>query len=407
LKKLGFIGVATAIVVAVLAATPAYANDSVKSARRTARQIAAMTQADQSAYLGPLRAAADGLEDAGRSVDPATFAGVTLNGPDRTVDLYLTDVRRADSFTAAAHAHKSFDGSIVRIHSAPYSHAQLSAARVKILVAGPSFSFAINQIALAVDGTGLEVGVAGFDGTKLGSAQESAAGDQMRTAAGVPVTVTYALPATNTSRAADGSPYYAGGFIEIHNSNGNYEDCSTGLAGHNNNGSYYVTAAHCGHTGDNVYNGDGAIEGRVIDYNTTYDAALVDARAAQLEFDGGQWDYNIYGYYGAAYSHIGDYVCQDGWTSGIVCSIHVTRVGVWTSHSGGNYPWTTSYGAMGQNDNGGAVTQPGDSGALVFACVNGCSSRQARGLVLGTTNGSDLFFTEAPDILNTFGLTMY
>ncbi len=407
MKRSVFIGIATMTAAALLAATPAHANDSGSPARLTAQQIAAMTPVAQAAYLEPLRAAADGLDYVGRTVDPATFAGVSLNGPDRKVDLYLTDVQRSGSFTAAAHGRASFDRSVIRVHRAPYSLVELKAAAGKVLAAGKSYSFAVNRIAVAVDGTGLEIGVAGLGGARLSSAEQSAAGRQVRTAAGVAVTTTYEAPAVNTSRFADSPPYYAGGYIKIRNSNGNYEGCSTGMAAHSGSHNYYFTAAHCGHTGDHVYNGNGTYEGNVISWTSTYDAALVDANSAQQEFDGTPGSYNPHPYNGAAYSHVGDYVCQDGYTSGIVCSIRVTYLAVWITHCGGNYSCTTSDVAVGHNDNGGAATQEGDSGALVFACVNGCSGRQARGLVVGFTTSGDGIWSEAPDILNAFGLSIY
>jgi len=229
---------------------------------------------------------------------------------------------------------------------------------------------------------------------------------QLQSVANVRVSVHKASTSANRSRYADSSPYYSGGYITGPAGNG----CTTGLTVHNSTTTYLFTAAHCARTGDTIRNGNGAIEGTVISWNEELDAALISARSSQREFDGPPSSYNPILVAGYGYSYYNDSVCQDGYTSGVICNTTVIIPDQWLTHCGGPYPCETSRGVVGQQPwDSGYALRPGDSGGLVFCvCQGSASVREARGIVVSDYYGDSarMFWTEAPDILSAFGMTM-
>ncbi|MFJ8443371.1 hypothetical protein [Kitasatospora griseola] len=116
-----------------------------------------------------------------------------------------------------------------------------------------------------------------------------------------------------------------------------------------------------------------------------WDAIAIDTNSTGLTV-GREWDgptsssFTLY-VTSSAYSGNGDYVCQDGYASGIICNIKVTDDDViWTGANGIDHR-----GVKGVQVDGGVAVRKGDSGGLVFA--NTGTTRQARGLVSGIGSG--------------------
>jgi hypothetical protein len=110
-----------------------------------------------------------------------------------------------------------------------------------------------------------------------------------------------------------------------------------------------------------------------------------------------------------AYSYTGDGVCQDGARSyyngnGVPCGIVVTNDDITYTISYDDGSTHTVRGVEGTDPSGYAVTA-GDSGALVFT-LNGSSTRQARGSVSAQSGSGTMLWTEAPDILSSFGVSL-
>jgi hypothetical protein len=174
-----------------------------------------------------------------------------------------------------------------------------------------------------------------------------------------------------------------------------------------------VTAAHCYPDGAAVYtgwqnNGRNLI-GTVAYRSDDYDAIAIDTAATGSTL-GEEWDgacnpngtCNVYSVTSVGFNYDGDLVCQDGYTSGIVCGLLITAEN--TSWRGDN--GIIHYGVEAQQVNGQPGGRSGDSGGLVFALV-GNNVRQARGIVSGGQfNEPTLFFTEVAYIFDAFGFQL-
>jgi hypothetical protein len=379
---------------AAAALTPTAAQAATPGAHTlTLQQIAALPQARQEALLGPLRALAGAVDEIGRGSAAATYANVVLDPVADTVKIYLTDPAAAPGLLAAAKRnHPGIDTALARILTAAYPKRQLDAARDRLLPSMARPGSAINSVAVATDGSGLIVGESGANVAHLAAS------------AGVPVTVTAGHTIQDYTRFADFAPYWAGAYIDI-GYNGGY--CTTGVPVQSNSSSqqYIVTASHCARTGVAIHNGAGAYEGTVSAYNTLWDASIYPVSSAgPYEWDGTTAPYFALHLIGTAYSYDGDLVCQDGYTSLVVCGIQVTNQDLYITQPAARYPSFVARGVWGEQVNGGIAGRPGDSGGLVFTINQDGVTRQVRGIVSGGDNGSGMFWTEALDIYNHLGV---
>ena len=227
--------------------------------------------------------------------------------------------------------------------------------------------------------------------------------------AGVAVVTEPAVQFSDMSRRRDEAPWIAGAALSGPSTPASLVyDCTSGLPVRRNGDdrSFLITAAHCFKDGVNVYTGwEGGGRnsvGRVAARYNEWDAILVDTSSTGTtvgkEWDGPPDTTRFFSISGNAYSHKGDLVCQDGYTSGIVCGIQVKdEDNRWTGSNGVDHR-----GVQGIKVDGGTAARGGDSGALVFH-LDG-NTRQARGIVsAGTTGaGNDIRWTETVDILNSF-----
>ncbi|GAA1978301.1 hypothetical protein [Catenulispora subtropica] len=369
-------------------------------------QFAAQPFDQQASVLQPLRAVAGALDDLGRGSLAAAYGDVVMDPVADTVTLYATSPAGGAALVAQAKQdHPEIDTTLIRIKPAAYSKAQLHAARDRLAAQAGHLPYQLVSVAVAVDGSGLEVGVDDPAAAKQTTALAAgAAGSDPASIAGVPVVVSQGSGMTGQTRYADTSPYYAGGLI----TSGGW-DCTTGIPVANNSGGGYaiITASHCAHTGAVIYNGGGAKEGTVSEYHENWDAAKYPVSASgAYEFDGSPSAYDPRPLSGTKYSYNGDSVCQDGYTSGVICGIQVVNQDVQNFMvRGERYGNTFAVrGVIGRRANSTAV-RPGDSGGLVFAIpYSGATVREVRGIVSASVDGhsDEIFWTEALDIYNTF-----
>lgn len=109
-----------------------------------------------------------------------------------------------------------------------------------------------------------------------------------------------------------------------------------------------------------------------------------------------------------SYSYLNDLVCQDGYTSGVMRNIRVTNQDEQNfAVEGHRYGNTFSArGVIGEAVSGYCGVEEGDSGGLVFK-INSTTTREVRGIVSSSVDGTNcrgIFWTEATDIYNTWGL---
>ncbi|MFL6111134.1 MAG: hypothetical protein ACJ786_07270 [Catenulispora sp.] len=405
-RAMGIGAVAVVAAVGLLPAESASAGSGSSAKPTTFDQFAAQSIDQQAAVLSPLRAVAGALDELGRGSRAADYGDVVIDPVADTVTLFATSPAGAARLIAdAGHEHPEIDTKVIRVKSAAYSKADLHAARDRLAAQAGHLPYQLVSIAAAVDGSGLEVGV-----DNPAAARQAApltpggTGTDPGSIAGVAVVVSQGSGMTGQSRYADGAPYYAGGLI----TSGGY-DCTTGIPVANNSGGGYaiITASHCGHTGAVIYNGAGTREGTVSEYHSNWDAAKYPvSSSAAFEFDGSPSAYDPRPLSGTKYSYNGDSVCQDGYTSGVICGIQVVNQDVQNFMvRGERYPGTFAVrGVIGRRANSTAV-RPGDSGGLVFAVpYSGATVREVRGIVSASVDGhsDEIFWAEALDIYNAF-----
>ncbi|NUP53866.1 MAG: hypothetical protein HOW97_42085 [Catenulispora sp.] len=377
-------------------------------------QFAAEPIDRQAAVLKPLRAIAGALDDLGRGRFAADYGDVVMDPVADTVTLYATSNAGAAALIKQAELdHPEIDTVRIRVKLAAYSKTQLHAARDRLAAQSGSLPYHLVSVAVAVDGSGLEVGVDNPDAAKNAASPAAATTDAATgnapaadpaSIAGVPVVISQGSAMTGQTRYADSSPYYAGGLI----TSGGW-DCTTGIPVANNSGGGYaiITASHCAHTGAVISNGAGTKEGTVSEYHESWDAAKYPVSASgAYEFDGSPSAYDPRPLSGTRYSYNGDSVCQDGYTSGVICGIQVINQDVQNFQvRGERYGDTFAVrGVIGRRANSTAV-RPGDSGGLVFAIPSsGATVREVRGIVSASVDGhsDEIFWTEAIDIYNAF-----
>lgn len=405
-RAMGIGAVAAAVTVALLPAASASAGPGSSTRPTTFDQFAAQSFDQQAAVLNPLRAVAGALDELGRGSRAADYGDVVLDPVADTVTLYATSPAGAAGLIAdAKRNHPEIETKLIRVKAAAYSKADLHAARDRLAAHAGHLPYQVVSIAVAVDGSGLEVGVDNPTAAKQAAPLTAGTtGTDPGSIAGVPVVVSQGSAMTGQTRYADTAPYYAGGLI----TSGGW-DCTTGIPVANNSGGGYaiITASHCAHTGAVIYNGAGTREGTVSEYHENWDAAKYPVSSSgAFEFDGSPSAYDPRPLSGTKYSYNGDSVCQDGYTSGVICGIQVVNQDVQNFMvRGERYGNTFAVrGVIGRRANSTAV-RPGDSGGLVFAIpYSGATVREVRGIVSASVDGhsDEIFWTEALDIYNTF-----
>ncbi|REH54247.1 hypothetical protein BCF44_102479 [Kutzneria buriramensis] len=370
----------------------------------------------------PLDAVANAVGEQGRGAFADTYSNLYVDTDHNRVTVYATDAGRAAKLLAAAKkAHPDIDLGLATVVHANYTKAALDAGIAKIMAGNDGVKAAdltVYSAAAAPDGSGIQV-----------TAKESAASPSFRSAltasagSGIPVTVTAGKPITaDTWRWNDTKPFI-GGDVLLGNArkSGYRAQCTAGLATEKGGHDYLLTAAHCFPSGAHVYGeGDsvgswgfnfGNSVGTTTSVNDHWDAEVIDTGASggagsnsdEADTPTGKW----YVVNSSAYSYNGQTVCQDGARSyynghGVPCGIKVNNQDVTYTIS-----WDdgSTHSVRGVHGAAGYAATEGDSGGLVFT-VTSSTARQARGMVSAGNSDADLYWTESPDILGAFGMTL-
>jgi hypothetical protein len=400
----------------------------------TDAQVAALSPDAQAARLAPLRAVANAVGAAGRGAAADVYGNLAIDAAQDVVTVYLTDPAQAPRVLAAARAaDPKIDASLIRFQKAAATHAALDAAarRVIALADAGKLPVHVDLVGPAADASGLQLDVddpaaapAALRGPVPAVAGAAAAPD-LAASLGVPLVFRQgqALQAKSWANVKweDSSPFIGGDAIT---GSGSGHGCTAGLPAVRKSDHHpiMVTAAHCFGVGTKVYTragtpGDysngltGNYVGTVTARVQEWDAETIDgANNNADESDTTGW----LPLTSFAYSYNGDYVCHDGQRSYFMghptpCNIKVTNqdmyCGPTTGCPGLSY---TARGVWGDAVNNGWGAAGGDSGATMFAVEPG-GVRQARGLLSDGTPGDGtpgVFWTEATDIFNYYGLTL-
>ncbi|MFI0262339.1 peptidase [Streptomyces sp. NPDC017056] len=416
----------------LLAVTAPGAQAAPAPARYTEAQIAAMGPEEQGKLLTPLRNIANAVDRVGSGAQAGIYAGVRIDAPRGTVYVYLTDTSRAAAFVkAVSAADRGIDTRKITTVKAAHTRRAMHDARDRLFAqeAARKLPYAIHSVSIAADASALEVavdkpGVA----AKAAGAHRQPSARSLSPAQDVPLVFKQGQRVSSARswadvRWKDGTPFIAGDVL----TDGS-EYCTAGLPAvrKSDNKPVMVTAAHCFANGAKIYTGSGTtpafgkfydgLNGLTGNYVGTVNGVSTAWDAEQLIGADNNADVSETAGYkpvtSVAYSHNGDFVCQNGAASffmnqGTVCGIKVTNEDITYRLDTGwkvrgvegtrlpNNPWTVAHG---------------DSGAMVYT-ANG-SARQARGLVSAlsgtyqTNAGNYMYWTEATDIFNHFGLKL-
>ncbi|MGF1431946.1 peptidase [Kitasatospora sp. LaBMicrA B282] len=415
----------------------------------TVAQLMTMDGRSMSAVLNPLRAAAGAIDAAGRGPDRAIFSGVQLDPGYDGVDVYLTDVSKVHQVIADANRlAPGFDTTLVKVFKGAYTQDQEHAARDSLFAQSHAkeLPYTVTGVGAKADGTGLTVEVNDVDAArKHYEAHPDVAAVRPFAIAGpvpqVSVPMTFSPSKKGVSadwsdtKWHDGQPFIGGDVLTT--DGGTY--CTAGLPTVRNSDGrdILLTAGHCFGQGQGVYTGGGNTGdyfngqtgnwvGTEIWNQTEWDMEELDQGTTNSQpmnnADESDTD-NYIPLTSVSYSYNNDFVCQDGAVSyfsghGTPCWIKVydqdfkdTQCDQWGCHEVRGVRGNSQAG-----DYWGAIQ--GDSGAVVFT-ISGDNSRQARGQISMVYGGGylnfhgaslnyspDVFWTEAPDILGSGGLSL-
>jgi hypothetical protein len=148
----------------------------------------------------------------------------------------------------------------------------------------------------------------------------------------------------------DDSPYYYGG--------ARTNNCTAGFSVNWNGNSRMLYAGHCGSNGTVVRDGGGQTMGNMINDNDSRDTAMIDARSLGRMWDGGNLSTFSKAVQGATFSNIGNWLCNSGSRSGVICGIQVKLNNVTRDN---RYPMVVA-----ERTNHLQAGGPGDSGGPLF-----------------------------------------
>ncbi|GAA1935575.1 hypothetical protein [Kitasatospora viridis] len=315
------------------------------------------------------------------------YSGIVMDPAARALDLYWKGGVPAQ--VARVIAERTPDQYAVRVHSAPYSRAELlRAVDALARAAGPgewSSIFPLEQ------GTGLRVGyqvatthrIAGSSPTP-----DSYAAGATALSGGVPVTAVPEGGFTDLAgpRGAARSPWDAG--AELRSPAGSF--CSSGFAGFSGNRRVLLTAGHCGAQGT-YRTGDGQLVGDAVQSDAGLDITAVGlGQGAEGRFYDGSWSSaSTRGLYGAGRNDTGDLVCTSGAMSGYHCDVQVTATDGKMRNEHGDVIGPVDLAEhRGGHD---VVVAQGDSGGPVIANPSGPqAAMSARGILIAGGSGTQL-----------------
>lgn len=429
------IGLASLSVFALTAlSAPAQANVSYPTTNAISEaQLQLLSPGQLSDRLTPLRKIASAVDHVGRSLYRASYSTLQIDALNDRVTVYLADPSVGRQLiTDARRLDPAVNVSQVRVLGAKYSLVLLHAARDEFLTRTRSqrLSYNIYSVAVATDGSGLEVKV-----DKPAVASASGPGAHGATTSGIYSSIAYGVtiqfsqghPVTPTSWADvkwhDSSIFIGGDVI----TNGSHY-CGVGLPAVRTRDGHpiIVTANHCFPINARIYTAAGAtpafgqyyqdLNGQLGNYVGTVTGTTDQWDAEELDGANNNADASESSTYakvtGVHYSYNGDLVCQDGPASffmgyATVCGISVINQDITFSVNG--HSTRGVEGSRLPQHEPWAVAE-GDSGSMVYAVTG--STRDARGIVssgVGSYTSHSynyLYWTEAPDIFATFGLKL-
>ncbi|MET9883385.1 hypothetical protein ABZZ20_09560 [Streptomyces sp. NPDC006430] len=340
----------------------------------SADAVAAMSPERQAQVLEPLRVAADAAAQAGQGSQADVYTQVEMAADYRSVNVYLTDPNRRPAFIEAVHrANPKADTRLITVRRSVKSRKQLK-QEISALD-NHNLPFKISLAGTTVDGSAIDLAVDNPQAARTYFAAPAVAQQQAASGAS-PVRIRQAPAAVPLSRWNDSSPFYAGAALGPASGSSSY--CTSGIPAIStwDGRQWLVTAGHCYNVGAYVSTAGGNYVGRVEYKLPDIDSAFIEAPTYRRTWDG--LDATGYSRYlnGVRNVAVGDFTCQLGYNSKVVCNIRT----VYAGNASWNINGTTVWGSYGVPHYGGVVGRGGDSGGPVIY-INNPDSRQLNGIV--------------------------
>ncbi len=372
-RKLLAVALAVAGATAMAVITPSMASAGAPEPL-SAGAVAALTPERQAEVLEPLRVAADAAAQLGQGARADIYTQVELASDYRAVNVYLTDVRQGKAFVAAVRkANPTVDTRLINVVQGKKSQKQLR-KEISDITGRSDLPFTVSLAGSSVDGGVIELAV---DKPAAANAYlASPAVAQRRAAGATEIRITQGAESKPLSRWNDSSPFYAGAALGP--AFGTQSNCTSGIPAVStwDGRQWLVTAGHCYNVGDYVYAAGGNYIGQVKYKVATLDALFIETPTNRYTWDG--TDATGYSRYlnGVRNVAVGDFTCQLGYNSKVVCNIRT----VYAGNAAWNVNGTTVWGSYGVPHYGGVVGRGGDSGGPVIT-INDTNSRQLNGIV--------------------------
>lgn len=259
----------------------------------------------------------------------------------------------------------------VEVLPAKYSLTQLTAASDRVVdhlrahPGGPA-----HRVSVAVDGSGLTVGVDGSPGIQSAGLPD----------VGVPVQVVAQDRVRPAGRGNDTTPFYGGGYLTAQEG----WACTAGFGVWRGGRQHLLTAGHCGRPGQTWRNGNNSVAvGTAVDENPGQDLLLIAASAGSHIFTGvgaGTAVGHVIGWQGV---FTGEELCSSGATTTWLCGHVVLDAGNssycafdayrnWECYSGLVRSRQEDNATAGRpGDSGGPVVLPTPSGVIAKGTISG------------------------------------
>lgn len=338
--------------------------------------VAAMTPERQAEVLEPLRLAADAVAQVGQGPRKDIYTQVEMAADYRSVNVYLTDLRQGRNFVAAVHkANPEVDTGLINVVKGEKSRQQLR-KEIDAITSRSDLPFEVTLAGSSVDGGTIELAVDDPKAAERYFASPAVARQGAAAADGTEVRVRKAPSSTPLSRWNDTTPFYAGAALGP--AYGSQSNCTSGIPAVStwDGRQWLVTAGHCYGVGTHVYAAGGNYIGQVKYQLPAIDSSFIEAPTNRYTWDG--LDAAGYSRYlnGVRNVAVGDFTCQLGYNSKVVCNIRT----VYSGNVSWNVNGTTVWGSYGVPHYGGIVGRGGDSGGPVIY-INDTDSRQLNGIV--------------------------
>ncbi|MCR3750337.1 S1 family peptidase [Lentzea californiensis] len=315
------------------------------------------------------------------------FAGLELH--DGGVRLWYQGTVPTAVRTAVDDARRTAP---VEVLPARYSLAELTAASDRVVdhlrahPGGPA-----HRVSIAVDGSGLTVGVDGTSGVRSAGLPD----------VGAPVQVVVQDRVRPAGRSNDTSPFYGGGYLVAQER----WACSAGFGVWRGGRKHLLTAGHCGRPGQTWRNGNQSLAvGTAVDENPSQDLLLIAASADSHIFTGVQAGTSIGHVIGWQGVFTGEELCSSAATTTWLCG-HVVLDAGNSSYCGhdayGTWECYTGLVRSRQEDNVIAVRSGDSGGPVVLPTPSGVI---AKGMISGGS-GADLLWQDFATANAIWGVT--